>query len=236
MKKKILNGIVISLLVWLSVNKFAYSSIPIKEIPFVNNQVIVLNASTFNVTEVQFGEDERIVNIQNGDIAAWTIDVGKNLPNTLFLKPTLPDSNTNMTVITNRHTYYFHLISDDKQSTPLYALKFIYPKSGISIPNLNRADDPENYNWDYSFHGSTTIMPLHVFDDGHFTYFQLRSKQVAPAIFVVDNKMGKEGVVNFRKNQGYLIVHRLAPQFTLRSGKYHVASIFNDRLIKAKNG
>ena len=56
--------------------------------------------------------------------------------------------------------------------------------------------------------------------------------EVLPAIFAVDNKKGRESVVNFRKERGYLVVHELAPQFTLRAGKYHVASIFNRRLIR----
>ena len=227
MKKSVL----LSLLVSMSV--FAAHPENIRIVPFVKNQVILINASTFTVTEIQFNDHERILSIQNGDIAAWTVDVGKTLPNRLFIKPTVPGSNTNMTVITDQHTYYFHLMSNVKKQASLYALKFHYPQSTMKIDKLNDPHLPAAYHWNYSFHGSTSIMPLHIFDDGRFTYFQLRPGQATPAIFAVDNKKGKESVVNFRKEGNYLVVHQLAPQFTLRSGKNHVASIFNNRLIKA---
>ncbi len=204
----------------------------VKRIPFIKNQVIAINASTFTVTEIQFNQQEKILSIQNGDIAAWTIDVSKILPNTLFIKPTIVGSNTNMTVITNHHTYYFHLISQSLGQKTLYALKFFYPKKGVKNLKLKKSYVYSSDHWDYSFHGSKVIMPLHVFDDGHFTYFQLREGQIVPAIFIVDNRKGEESVVNYRREGSYLIVHRLSPQFTLRFGKYQVASIFNNRLIR----
>ena len=222
----------ISLMLFLSASCLATPESSIKIIPFVKNKVVSITASTFNVTEIQFDHLEQILSIQNGDIAAWTVDVDKNKPNTLFIKPTLVDSNTNMTVMTNQRTYYFHLISQSNPKSSLYALKFQYPQKSLEPVQLNQADVPEHYHWSYSFSGATSIMPLHVFDDGRFTYFQLRAGQLTPAIFAVDNKKGNESVVNFRRKGHYLIVHRLAPQFTLRSGKYHVASIFNDRLIR----
>ena len=74
-------------------------------------------------------------------------------------------------------------------------------------------------------------MPLHVFDDGQFTYLQLRPGQPVPAIFAVDTKKANESVVNFRREGRYLVIHRIVPQLTLREGPQQVASIFNNRLI-----
>jgi type IV secretion system protein VirB9 len=208
----------------------------VQVIPFVKNQVILVNANTFTVTEIQFGPGEIIRSLQNGDMAAWTADVSKTLPNTLFIKPTMADSHTNMTVITDRHSYYFRLNSgradQHQKPPPLYAIKFRYPQQSSYLATMNQPHLPESYHWDYSYHGSTSIMPLHVFDDGRFTYFQLRPGQSMPAIFSVDARNGKESIVNFRRSGRYLVVHRLAPQFTLRSGKSHVASIFNHHLIQ----
>ena len=109
---------------------------------------------------------------------------------------------------------------------------FITQSASLKQVNLNDPHLPSAYHWDYSFHGSTSIMPLHVFDDGRFTYFQLRPNQALPAIFAVDSKSAEESVVNFRQEGRYLVVHRLAPQFTLRLGKHRVASIFNNRFIR----
>lgn len=226
----------------------------IRVVSYQPDNVVLVRANTFTTTQIVFGKDEVIENIQNGDLAAWTVSVQKGLANMLFLKPTLLDSNTNMTVITNQHTYYFHLISgkNSNQNDNTYALRFIYPEeirnqllANVSYnqkqkqATLTSKNHPKNYNWDYSFSGARSIMPLHIFDDGQFTYMQLQARQAVPAIFVVNNTLGKEAVVNYRREGDYLIIQEIAPQFTLRKGKYHVASIFNNELIrqlKARGG
>jgi len=220
----------------------------IKVVAFQRDNVVPVIASTFTTTQIVFGHGEIIVNIQNGDLDAWTVSVQKGLPNMLFLKPTILGSDTNMTVVTNLHTYYFHLTSNksqmNKPNDSTYAIHFIYPEQvrAKMLANvqynkvqkraiLNSHTNPQNYHWNYSFSGAHSIMPMHIFDDGRFTYMQLQSGQPVPAIFAVDNASGKESVVNYRRDGQYLVVQQIAPQFTLREGKYHVASVFNNRLI-----
>ncbi len=92
------------------------------------------------------------------------------------------------------------------------------------------------YNWNYRFSGSTQLAPAHVFDDGTFTYFELAKNQAVPAIFAVDDAQGKEAVVNIRRSGNYLIVQRIAPQFTLRNGGI-VTSVFNtNEITRIKQG
>ncbi len=220
----------------------------IKVVAFQRDNVVPVIASTFTTTQIVFGRGEIIENIQNGDLDAWTVSVQKGLPNMLFLKPTILGSDTNMTVVTNLHTYYFHLTSNkaqmNKPDHSTYAIHFIYPEQARAkmLANvqynkvqkraiLNAHTNPQNYNWNYSFSGAHSIMPMHIFDDGRFTYMQLQSGQPVPAIFAVDNASGKESVVNYRRDGQYIVVQQIAPQFTLREGKYHVASVFNNRLI-----
>lgn len=221
----------------------------IKVVPYEVDNVVPVEATTFTTTQIVFGREEVIENIQNGDLDAWTVSVQKGLPNMLFLKPTIIGSDTNMTIVTNRHTYYFHLLSHKKTNAPLpdttYAIHFTYPEETRAHllatlryneqqrqAILNAHKNPENYHWNYSFNGTRSIMPLHIFDDGRFTYLQLQAGQSIPAIFAVDNASGKESVVNYRREGQYLIVQQIAPQFTLRAGKYHVASVFNNTLIQ----
>lgn len=219
----------------------------IRIVSYQPDNVVLVNATTFTTTQIVFGSEEVIENIQNGDASAWIFNVQKGLANMMFLKPTIVDSNTNMTVITNQHTYYFHLIShqNDIPSNNTYALRFIYPEEErahlLSQVRYNQAQKqeilnanshPQNYNWDYSFSGAHSIMPLHIFDDGQFTYMQLQAGQAIPAIFAVDNRSGKEAVVNYRREGDYLIVQQLSPQFTLRADRYHVASVFNNKRIQ----
>lgn len=219
----------------------------IKRVAFQRDNVVPVKASTFTTTQIVFGHDEAIEAIQNGDLDAWTVSVDKALPNMLFLKPTMTDSNTNMTVVTNKYTYYFHLISGQRVTADksTYAIEFTYPEErrAALLANmefnkaqhaslLNAQKDPKHYHWDYNFSGDKSIMPLHIFDDGQFTYMQLRPGQAVPAVFAVDNRSGKESVVNYRREGQYLVVQQIAPQFTLREGNDHVASVFNNQLTR----
>lgn len=229
----------------------------IRVVPYQKNNVVTVTGSTFVSTQVVFSSSEHIVDIQGGDAAAWTVNVDKLLPNILNLKPTMLNSNTNMTVITsdddgNNRIYYFYLISvaagnkqDDKAT---YAVQFLYPDESRdeAVRELQAEDDqkntilnatshPASYNWDYSFNGDKTLIPLHMFDDGKFTYLELRDNQVVPAIFAVHKSDGNESVVNYRRAGDYLVIEQISPQYTLRNGSDSVASLFNNALITKLN-
>ena len=208
----------------------------IKKVMFQDNNVIPVHGMTFTTTQIQFGDNERVLDIEGGDSTAWMVTYHPELANTLFIKPTIFNSSTNMTVITNRHAYYFHLTSNKKleqtATQQTYALKFVYPapvtsrvKSRPPIPA-----QPKVLNTAYRFSGSPQLVPLHVFDDGQFTYFEISANGAVPAIFAVDDKSGKESTVNTRRQGKYLVVQRIAPQFTLRQGGLST-SVFNAREI-----
>ncbi|MCH9793742.1 MAG: P-type conjugative transfer protein VirB9 [Planctomycetes bacterium] len=215
----------------------------IKRVAFQENQVVPLNGVTFTSTQIMFSPSEQIMDVEGGDSAGWMVTLHPHLKNMLFVKPTVLDSNANMTVITNRHVYYFHVKSNASLTTnpknQTYAIKFIYPederlrlkmKLKAKQAQVNQAKSPLKYNWNYRFSGSKSILPSHVFDDGTFTYFELRQNQAVPAIFAVDDKSGREAVVNTRQQGNYLVVQRLAPQFTLRNGTA-ITSVFNGNAI-----
>lgn len=253
MKSSIVFGIIATTLVTSS----AFATIkPIKlasdhrieVVAYSPYNVVPINGKTFTTTQITFDKDEYIENVQNGDLGAWTVSVDKNIPYMMFVKPTAYNSNTNMTVVTNKHTYYFHLQSNkqgqDNQKNATYAIDFIYPQEKIQkvekqiayreqqhAAEVSAFKNPQNYNWSYSFNGDRSIMPIHIFDDGHFTYLQLRPNEPVPAIFAITSPNGNESVVNYRRDGRYIVIQRIAPQFTLRVGKSHVASIFNNKLI-----
>lgn len=206
----------------------------IKKVLYQDNNVVPIQGMTFTTTQIQFDDNEQVLDIEGGDSAAWMVTYHPELPNMLFVKPTLFNSNTNMTVITNRHAYYFHLTSNKKleknQNQSIYALKFVYPtpvksliKSKVSPSTVSQ---PKVVNAAYRFSGSPRLVPLHVFDDGQFTYFEFSTSGALPAIFAVDDKSGKEATVNTRHLGKYLVVQRLAPQFTLKQGGL-TTSVFN---------
>lgn len=201
----------------------------VKHVLFKEHDVIPLKGKTFTTTDIQFGESERIISIEGGDTSAWMATYHPELPNRVFLKPTILNSKTNLTVITNLHTYYFALSSNktlrEGAENQTYGLIFDYPKTQVAtLPK--KPEKPKSINRAYRFSGSPQLVPLHVFDDGQFTYFELSDKGAIPAIFAVDDKSGKEATVNTRREGKYLVIQRTAPQFTLRLGGL-VTSVFN---------
>lgn len=219
----------------------------IQQVVFNPNNVVKVTGSPMTTTQIMFADDEVIKEVQNGDTAGWSSSLNPSLPNMMFLKPVVKDSDTNMTVVTNQHLYYFELDSRTNaqgQVVPTYAIKFVYPREiwaeaetevGFKAEEkkiaLSAFENPEKFNWDYSFNGDKSILPLHVFDDGTFTYLQLAPNQPVPSVFMVDNKEGKEAVVNIRTVGSYLVIQQVAPQLTLRLGPQHVASLFNGKKI-----
>ena len=224
----------------------------ITRIAYQDNNVIPIKGQTFTSTQIVFGIHEHILDVEGGDRDGWIVTYQKSLRNMLFIKPTILGSDSNITVVTTRHTYYFHVTSNKRLNTQdkrTYAIKFFYPederlqlKATLAAQKrhraatLNTSKHPKKYNWNYSFNGARDIMPAHVFDDGVFTYFEMRPNQPLPAIFIVDNQHGEEAVVNLRRQGSFLVVQRTAPQFTLRMGKNQVASVFNNSEIARLQG
>lgn len=225
----------------------------IKMVAFHENDVVPIKGETFVATQIIFSNNEYVLDTEGGDTMGWVVHSPENerLQNMLFIKPTMLNTESNITVVTNKHSYYFHVKSNKtvgKKHDTTYAIKFVYPeeerakfKAKLARRKqkrnaiLNHKRAPNEYNWDYQFNGSTQIMPLHVFDDGTFTFFELRKNQAVPAVFAVDDRTGKESVVNTRMQGNFLIAQRLAPQFTLRNGKA-VSSVFNAREIRRLKG
>lgn len=221
----------------------------IKMVAYQENNVVPVYGKTFTSTQLIFGKGEKVLDVEGGDTDGWVVTHHQHLTNMLFVKPTILGSDSNMVVVTNKHNYYFHVMSNRvlkaDQRGQTYAIKFIYPKEERDTLNrklarlkrvrksqVNKKRSPGKYNWQYTFSGNRQIMPSHVFDDGTFTFFEMRPNQPAPAIFEV-SRNGKESLLNIRRSGNYLVVQKLGAQFSLRQGKERVASVFNQKIIKS---
>lgn len=188
-------------------------------------------------SSIEFAADESIQTISMGDSTAWMINPSGNR---LFLKPIEQDATTNMTLITNKHTYLFELHARDTDDINdpemTFIVRFIYQDeaqmqvlgSGLdSVPSLDIKEHPEKYNFSYTISGPEMTAPIRIFDDGEFTYFQFRDKNAeVPAFFWVDDK-GNESLINYRTRGDYIVVERVASRFTLRHGP-DVVCVFNE--------
>ncbi len=189
---------------------------------------------------IEFQSGETINTISMGNPSLWLFE---HLSNRLFLKPVGEDgSETNMTVITNLRIYHFELTAKEARGIEdkdlVFVVKFSYPdeadKNIVEFPKMGVSDEPDMrnlsiYNFNYQYTGEPSIAPIKVFDNGEFTYFQFAKKSAEiPAIFTVDSA-GFESLVNFRSAGDYIIVERLAPQFTLRNGS-DIVCVYNSAM------
>lgn len=182
-----------------------------KVVSYNPQDVVTINGNHLVETAIQFNPNESITGVYIGDQIAWTYAINKAQPSVLFIKPTLDTSDTNMTVMTNKNVYQFHLMtksSDSPSSSNVtYSVTFKYPEEEQKKIELQLAAqraivstkpvNPASWNWNYSFTGSKENAPIHAFDDGKFTYFEFKDNTDTPAIFLVDANRN-ESVVNYR--------------------------------------
>jgi type IV secretion system protein VirB9 len=189
---------------------------------------------------IELAKDEEIVSISLGDTTAWQIiPAGYRI----FIKPMEQDATTNMTLITNKRTYFFELYAEEaydiRDPDMVFNMKFLYPDESeeedirVFAQSKNTGPDlshPEKLNFLYSISGHEEIAPIKIFDDGEFMYLQFRDKNnEIPAIFAVDEDL-RESMVNFRldpNNSNLIIIEQVFRKLTLRSGK-KIVCIFNE--------
>lgn len=194
---------------------------------------------------IEFAQDEEIETISMGTPTPWLIVPAGNR---IFLKPVEDNATTNMTVITNKRMYFFEMHAEEATSVNddnlNFVVKFVYPDqfSGINNSSSTTAgisqissvtgpdmSHPEKYNFKYSIStGEEGVTePLLIFDDGEFTYMKFPDLNAElPAVFLVDSE-NKESLINFRIDNNYLVIERVADRFTLRHGN-EVVCVFNE--------
>lgn len=182
---------------------------------------------------IRFGDDEAIENVAVGDSNAWQITPNKRA-NLLFVKPMLARASTNMTVVTNKHTYLFDLVANPV-AQPVYVLSFTYPDPPKSAtpPGARLAQgatatpadtakpapaDPALLNFAWAKAGAAKLLPENVFDDGEAVFLSWPDGRPVPAILITDSQ-GTEGPVNFAVRGTTIVVEGVPTQIVLRSGK-----------------
>lgn len=212
----------------------------VKVVPYHEQDVTVIRGHYGYSTVIEFSPKEKIITVSVGDSQAWQLTPKHHL---LFAKPLLPNASTNMNVVTDKRIYSFELSAKKarsrKSSGLNFRVTFTYPddealemaKFGQGVlggyAHASGSTKPSDWNMDYTYSGAKALRPVRAFDDGQFTYLQFSDLERTPAIFAVD-KDGNETLVNFHKDSEYIVLHRLARQFTLRDGEATVTCIFNE--------
>ncbi|AYG64400.1 TrbG/VirB9 family P-type conjugative transfer protein [Rhizobium jaguaris] len=209
----------------------------IRTVPFQKDNIVYLAGMMGVSTMIVFNQDEQIATVAMGDSLAWQAvpDQSKRF---LFIKPLQPDAQTNMNVITSKRVYTFFLNGAKPGNTrnAVVKLRFSYPedsldanllataRQNVAMPNVRAAlANPGRLNYDYGYKGAVESRPTSMFDDGTKTFFQFSGE--VPAFFAVKSD-GSESLVNYRREGDYIVIDKVAGQWTLRSGKV-ATCVFN---------
>lgn len=180
---------------------------------YQEGQVYRLRVSLTHVTSVEFGEGETIRSIIAGDTEGFQLD-GVPGGRAFAVKPNARGVNTNITVYTNRRSYYFNVT--EAPSPTFYVVQFRYPQDAASRHVTSVAQQAPNFN--YAASDSTDFTPTSVWDDGTFTYFRFPRNAPVPAIFRYAN--GRERTVNSQQvEDGVLRVSGISREWVLRLGE-----------------
>jgi type IV secretion system protein VirB9 len=194
-------------------------------------KVVRIEGRTKVQATIQFAEDEHIENVAIGDSQAWQVTPNKRA-NLLFVKPMAAAAATNMTVVTDRHTYLFDLVASNT-ARPLYVLRFTYPdepKPQVVATGAPSADeiaavsdstaviDPAALNFAWAGKGDRKLLPARTYDDGTATFLAWPAGSPVPAILIKDAS-GTEGPVNFTVRGDVIVVDGVPREIVLRSGK-----------------
>ncbi len=215
-------------------------------------EVVRINGRVNVQATIQFGEGETIENVAIGDSQKWQVTPNRRA-NLLFVKPLAERAATNMTVVTNKHTYLFDLIAGPQVRTPLYVLAFTYPKelepepeegtdvavAGPQGPNATEVaaatdpyavTDPARLNFAWTTRGATGLLPQRIYDDGDATFLSWPPSAVLPAI-LVKNAEGVEGPVNFAVRGDTIVVDGVPREIVLRAGE-DIATLYNNGPVR----
>ena len=211
------------------------------------DEVVRIEGRTNVQSTIRFGEGESIENVAIGDSQSWQVTPNRRA-NLLFVKPLAPRATTNMTVVTNRHTYLFDLVASPTHRTPLYILSFTYPPhlqpapaeddtqlagrgegaNALELAAVNddyAVVDPASLNFAWQISGAAALLPQRIYDDGTATFIEWRDDQAMPAILVRDHE-GTEGPVNFASRGNVIVLDTVPAEIILRSGD-DAALLFN---------
>ncbi|MEP1520918.1 TrbG/VirB9 family P-type conjugative transfer protein [Ascidiaceihabitans sp.] len=179
---------------------------------YQDGQVYRLSVSLTHVTTVEFGQGETIRSIIAGDTEGFQLD-GVPGGRAFAVKPNARGVHTNITVYTNRRSYYFNVT--EASSPTYYVVQFRYPEDNVRPTNAVAQQAP-NYN--YAASDQTEFTPTSVWDDGTFTYFRFPRSSPVPAIF--RSTTGSERTVNSQQiEDGVLRVSGVSNQWVLRLGE-----------------
>lgn len=202
--------------------------------PYSADALYRLYAAPLQVTDIALQPGETLSAISAGDTVRWAIGntttgQGKTARVHVLVKPFHAGLQTNLVILTDRHTYHLELVSTDK--TAMAAISWSYPSDDL-IDVKARKDELAapvdsgvtlgKLNFDYRITGDNPPWrPMRAFDDGRHVYIEFPkdfASTDAPPLFVM-GEGGESDLVNYRVKGRYYVVDKLFRAAELRLGK-----------------
>lgn len=186
----------------------------------------VVLCKPLRVTEIMLAPGESVENAAAGDTERWMI---QPMAGRVLVKPKAPGIETNLIILTPRHTYQLTLKSGAKY---MPRVAFYYPKEIVAAEANHKADLERRarqtatpaplakLNFGYTVSGADVPWkPVQTFDDGERVYIEMPATLLAsdaPTLMV--NADGADALVNYQVKGRYYVVDRLFKQAVLVSG------------------
>ena len=206
--------------------------------PWTEGALYRLYASPEKVSTIALQPGEELIDISTGDTVRWVVGdtasgQGSSRRVHILIKPTLPDIQTNLVVLTDRRTYHLELVST--KQTYMASISWTYPTDSlVALHKQNEAAQEseqrvadggvrlDSLNFRYRIEGDDPPWrPLRAFDDGRKVFIQMPSglsQGEAPPLFVAGAD-GRPNLVNYRVRGAYYIVDRMFGAAELRLGE-----------------
>lgn len=182
-------------------------------------------------TTIKLNSDEEVTYIGSGDTENWDLDQAKGGADgatLIFIKPLFENLNTNLSIITNKRTYYIYLVSDKKAYNPLVQWQYPY-EANMSFKNyknnqmINKSVQLEtsninDLNFEYSYDKSSSLAPLQVYNDKRKTVIVMpKDIQEMPIVYSygLDGNLNQ---VNYRVIGQNIIVDKVLSKIQLILG------------------
>ncbi|HEY4530333.1 MAG TPA: TrbG/VirB9 family P-type conjugative transfer protein [Luteimonas sp.] len=196
-------------------------------------------------TRIELDPAEEILDFSTGFSSGWDLT---RRGNAFYLRPRDADVDTNMLVRTQAHSYIFELkvvaadwtsLEQVRRAGVQYRVGFRYPAdaafsraetdtdTGATSGQSTALDRDRTYHFDYEVAARKAppwLVPMHVYDDGRFTYLRMGSQAslptgTFPAVFGRRSRHGDEFVVNTTVEGDVLVVHGTYPFLVVRHGR-----------------
>lgn len=206
-------------------------------IKYNQSQIYSILTAPSYLTHIELEPGEKLtIAPAMGDTIQWEVESESNH---VFVKPDVPGIRTNMTLVSNKRTYQFTLVSSPEGGLYYQYVQFKYPEGGIrklrqsaevesdaakvQAQTNMQVLDPTSLNTNYKISGDAKFKPDYVQDDGKFTYIKFPSDLTElPVVYVKEN--GSHSQVNYtsKPKNNFVTITRLADEFVLILDKEEV--------------